>query len=142
MALISATRLRIRSAWYLPVFFLQAWRSANQAKGASGNLAVAVLNDTQRTFWTCSSWATQDAMRGYMSSGVHQKVMRKLALWCDEASVVHWEQESPELPSWAVVHQRMQQDGRASRVVHPSPAQLAFRVRPPDLAKSRPVRLK
>lgn len=142
MPLISATRLRIRSPWYLPAFFLQAFRSANQAKGAPGNLAVAVLNDTQRTFWTCSSWVDQEAMRTYMSSGVHQKVMRKLAHWCDEASVVHWEQDSPDLPNWLDIHRRMQQDGRSSRVAHASPAHLAFRVPPPDLPKSRPVRLK
>lgn len=142
MPLISATRLRIRSPWYMPVFFLQAFRSANQAKSAFGNQAVAVLNDARRTFWTCSSWASKDAMRAYMSSGVHQQVMRKLAHWCDEASVVHWEQDSSELPSWDVVHQRMQQDGRASRVTRPSPAHLAFQVPPPDPSKSRPVRLK
>jgi hypothetical protein len=142
MPLIAATRLRIRSRWYLPVFLLQAFRSANQAKAASGNLAVAVLNDSRRTFWTCSTWTTQEEMRAYMSSGVHQTVMRELAHWCDEASVVHWEQDAPELPGWEVVHQRMQRDGRASHVAHPSPAHLAFEVAPPDLSRAKPVRLK
>ena len=68
--------------------------------------------------------------------------MRKLALWCDEASVVHWEQASQELPPWPVVHERMQSEGRASRVNHPSQAHLAFRIRAPHPSRSKPVRLK
>lgn len=39
MPLMSATRLRIRSPWYLPVFFLQAFRFALQAKSASLDLS-------------------------------------------------------------------------------------------------------
>jgi hypothetical protein len=142
MPLVSATRLRVRSFRYLPMFFVQAFRCARQAKLAPGNQAVAVLNDTRRTFWTCSMWTSQDAMRAYMSAGVHHRVMRSLAAWCDEASVVHWEQDSPELPAWDIVHRRMQEDGRASRVTHPSPDHLAFEIRPPDPASARPVRLK
>ena len=34
--------------------------------------------------------------------------MRRLAEWCDEASVAHWTQESAALPDWIEVHRRMQ----------------------------------
>ena len=81
-------------------------------------------------------------MRAYMSSGAHKPAMRKLVGWCDEASVVHWEQESAELPSWTEVHRRMQADGRASHVAHPSVAHRAFRIEPPHPTKARPFRLK
>ena len=142
MPLIAATRLRIRSVWLLPVFFIQAMRSSNQAKAADGNLALAILNDARRTFWTCSAWTSKDQMHMYMTSGAHKGVMRKLARWCDEASVVHWEQANSELPSWQEVHRRMQEEGRASRVERPTDAHTAFSITPPNLGKARPVRLK
>ena len=47
---------------------------------------------------------------------------------CDEATLVHWEQEGRELPSWEVVQERLAQMGRFSKVRHPSPDQLARRM--------------
>ena len=44
----------------------------------------------------------------------------QLAEWCDEASVVHWTQETADLPEWHEAHRRMVAEGRASRVRHPS----------------------
>jgi hypothetical protein len=49
--------------------------------------------------------------------------MPKLLNWCDEAAVVHWTQETLDLPTWQDAHQRMVASGRASKVNHPSPAQ-------------------
>ena len=142
MPLIAATLLRVRSVWYLPAFFVAAFRSAQQAKVAPGNLAVAVLNDEHRTYWTCSAWLDVSAMRSCMSTSPHGPIMRKLAHWCDEASVVHWEQASHEFPQWSVVYERMQHEGRASRVTHPSESHQALRIRVPNLSRARPVRLK
>jgi hypothetical protein len=52
--------------------------------------------------------------------------------WCDEASVVHWTQESNELPSWVEAHARMQRDGRRSKVNHPTPAHTAYEIPMPS----------
>ena len=142
MALIAITRLRIRSAWFMPAFFVHSFRTARQAQRAAGNLAVAVLNERPRTFWTCTAWSDLASMRAYMSAEPHRSVMRKLAHWCDEASVAHWEQPSADLPEWPVAHRRMQEQGRASRVNHPSDAHLAYHVPAPDLSRATPVRLK
>lgn len=142
MPLISVTRLRIRSVWYMPAFYVQAFRSARQAQAAPGNLAVAVLNDRHRTFWTCTAWSDLEAMRAYLSGEPHRGAMRQLAHWCDEASVVHWQQPTAELPPWSEAHLRMQAEGRPSRVTHPSESHRAFRVAAPDLSQARPVRLK
>jgi hypothetical protein len=57
--------------------------------------------------------------------------------WCDEAALVHWYQESPELPDWREAHRRMIAEGRPSKVNHPSADQLAFRNTPPRSAKSQ-----
>jgi len=40
---------------------------------------------------------------------------------CDEAALVHWVQESEREPDWLEAHRRLQQEGRRSKVNHPSP---------------------
>src|SRR5258708_17130097 len=98
MPLVAITRLRVRSWRYLPIFFLQALRSARQSARTEGNLATLLLRDRQNTFWTTTLWTTDTAMKGFMLSGVHRRVMGKLPDWCDEAAVVHWLQESSAAP--------------------------------------------
>jgi hypothetical protein len=133
MPLISVTRLRIRSIWFLPAFFFYTLRANWQARAATGNGAARLLPDAHRTFWTCSQWTDLNAMRAYVSSGSHREAMKRLAHWCDEASVVHWEQADTEMPGWDVAHQRMQQDGRPSKVNHPNAAHLAYQIPKPKI---------
>ncbi len=137
MPLVSITRLRIRSPWYLPAFFFYTLRASTQARAAAGNKAVQLLPDARRAFWTCTLWTDLDAMRAYVSAGPHRQSMKRLAHWCDEASVVHWEQDSLALPSWDEAHRRMQAQGRPSKVNHPSAAHLAFQVAAPRGATTR-----
>ena len=133
MAFVSITRLRLRSWWYVPGFVWHALRSRRQAAAAPGNLATAVLNEARRTFWTRTVWRDEAAMLAFMRSGAHRQAMRHLPEWCDEASVAHWQQASPEPPCWMEVHRRMQRDGRRSLVRHPSDAQQRFEIPPPRL---------
>jgi Domain of unknown function (DUF3291) len=128
--LVAITRLRVRSWRYLPAFFFQTLRTAVQAKRTPGNLAVAVRRDASRTFWTRTVWLDEPAMRSYMSADPHRGVMRSLAEWCDEASVVHWIQDSATPPAWQESCARMQRDGRPSRVNHPSEAHRAYEIPP------------
>jgi hypothetical protein len=131
MAFISVTRLRLRSIRFFPPFLWWGLLSGVQAKRAPGNLNATGLRDSHLTFWTLTAWTDEHAMRAFMLSGAHQRVMPKLFKWCDEASVVHWNQETAELPSWSEAHRRMVEDGRQSRVQHPSDSQRAKRVPPP-----------
>lgn len=128
MSFVSVTRLRIRSWRFLPVFFYHAVQTLSQAKKAPGNVSAIVLNDANRAFWTMSVWTDEQAMRAYMISGPHGKVMPKLMEWCDEAATAHWTQDSPTAPSWTDAHARLIKDGRRSKVRHPSPAQEAFSI--------------
>jgi heme-degrading monooxygenase HmoA len=132
MLLVSITRLRVRSFRYLPVFLLGSLRSAREAKNASGNLAVSVLSDANLTFWTRTLWTDERSMRAFMFAPAHRRVMPKLLQWCDEAAVTHWLQETP---SWQEVHRRLQQEGRTSKVDHPSAAQLRFEIPPPKTTR-------
>src|SRR5215472_15337085 len=59
-------------------FLIQSFRAVRQAKAAAGSLAVFVLRDTDRAFWTRTVWCDQAAMRGFMRSGVHRRLMARL----------------------------------------------------------------
>ena len=85
----------MRALRYLPAFSFNALRAARQAKTAPGNLAVSLLADSNFAFWTRTLWNDQDAMRAFMLSGAHRRMMPRLLNWCDEAAVAHWTQDSP-----------------------------------------------
>ena len=142
MPVVSITRLRVRSWRFLPLFFLRTFQAARQAATSEGNLAVALLRDRGNTFWTATSWSNEAAVKIFMHSGVHGPVMRKLLEWCNEAALVHWAQESKDLPSWEQAYTRIQQEGRRSKVNHPSAAHTAYAIVKPTTGRTRELRLK
>ena len=142
MPVVSVTRLRVRSLIYLPAFLFRSLHIGGQAKKAPGNLGAKVLNDRRRTYWTCTSWESEAAMKAFMLAPPHGPAMRKLLEWCDEAALVHWSQPGPELPGWAEAHARMQREGRTSKVNHPSEGQRDFVIAPPRVSPHAGVRLK
>jgi hypothetical protein len=134
MPLISVTRLRVRSFRYLFGFIYYAQRSSRQARRTPGNLGVGLLRDANRAFWTRTAWRDEASMRHFMLAMPHRQAMGKLAEWCDEASVVHWTQDSASLPDWREAYRRMVAEGRRSRVKHPSAAHEAFDIAVPKQA--------
>lgn len=128
---ISVTRLRVRSFWYLPGFISYSLRTNNQAQSAPGNQGVELLREARNTYWTCTAWDDEAAMRAFMMAEPHRSAMGKLANWCDEASVVHWTQAAADLPDWKEAHRMMATKGRPSRVKYPSEAHRDFRIPPP-----------
>jgi hypothetical protein len=133
MPVVSVTRLRVRSWQYILAFLFYAFRSSRQAKKSQGNLHMSLLRDIRMTFWTRTVWTTESAMRSFMLAGPHRQAMRRLLEWCDEASLVHWEQDSGREPDWQEAHRRLQAEGRRSKVNHPSPAHDSFQIPPPVL---------
>ena len=115
----------------MPGFLIQSLRSALQAKRAAGNLAVSILRNADPAFWIRTVWLDEAAMRSFMQSGVHRRVMVRLPEWCDEAALVHWVQDTDQPLSWAEAHQRLQREGRRSRVSHPSGMRHRFEIREP-----------
>jgi Domain of unknown function (DUF3291) len=131
MPVVSVTRLRIRTWRFLPGFLIQAMRSSRQARSAEGNLGSKLLAEAHLTFWTLTAWIDEAALRKFMLGGARGRGMRKLLTWCDEAAVVRWIQDDSELPPWEEAHRRLQEEGRRSKVTHPSPAHQAFRIPAP-----------
>ncbi|NWF60629.1 MAG: DUF3291 domain-containing protein [Fischerella sp.] len=133
MALISVTRLRLRSVRYLPSFLWESLLSVLQAKRASGNLKTRLVRDANLAFWTLTAWESEAAMRAFMTAGAHRRAMPKLLEWCDEASFVHWHQETAELPDLREAHRKIVTEGRMSKVNHPSPAQMSKQIAQPRI---------
>ena len=134
MPFVSITRLRMCSWRHLPGFILQSLRAAWQAKSARGNLSTCIMGDADLAFWTRTIWSDEPAMRAFMLSGAHRQAMPRLLDWCDEAAVVHWNQEALAPPAWTECHQRLIAEGRASKVSQPSQAQRRF-----DFPAPRPL---
>jgi hypothetical protein len=59
--------------------------------GDEGNGGAEELN-ADRAFWTGTVWRDEGAMHSFMRSGVHRRIMARLAEWCDEATLAHWVQ--------------------------------------------------
>jgi len=76
--IVSITRIRVRSWWYLPAFFVQTLRIARQAARADGSLAVTLLRDRRNTFWTSTGWSSEDSMKAFMHAKPHGPTMRRL----------------------------------------------------------------
>jgi len=134
MTFVSVTRLRIRSVRFLPAFAVHSWRSIAQVRRAQGFRGGSLLADRKWTFWTATAWEDGAAMRRYMAGGAHRRAMPRLIGWCDEASVVHWEQEGAELPDWRQADRRMRDEGRPSKVRHPGPDHAGQTYAPPRTA--------
>jgi hypothetical protein len=132
MVFVSVTRLRVRSLGYLLQFGWQTLKSARQAERISGFLGGRLLRNAKNVFWTVTAWKDEKAMNAFRGAGAHRSVMPKLLNWCDEAAVVHWNQEASELPSWQEVHRRVVKEGKPSKVNYPSPAQASNHIPVPE----------
>ena len=123
--LASVTRLRVRSAWFLPAFLWRTFQSQRQVERSPGFLGGRLLVDAHRTHWTLTVWQDEKAMKGFRGSGAHARVMKRLPEWCDEAAYSHWITAGDAIPTWPESYERLVVKGRLSRVEHPSTAHLA-----------------
>lgn len=129
----SVTRLRVRSVKYLPMFLWGTFLSQRQVLRASGFLGGRLLVDVHWTFWTLTVWESEQAMKAFRGSAAHARAMPGLIGWCDEGAYAHWLQDGAALPSWLEAYERLVQEGRVSRVAHPSPDHEARRFAKPRL---------
>lgn len=119
--LASVTRLRLRSFIFLLPFIFNSRRIARQAENTAGNRGVRLRKTIGLTFWTLTLWDDRMTMRSFRQSGAHRSAMPKLQYWCDQAAVASWEMQGEELPDWSEGRQKLADEGRLIRVLHPSP---------------------
>ena len=120
MVIVSITRLRLRSALFLPRFLWRNERVVRQIVRSPGFREGKLLFDARLTFWTMTSWDDEASMRAYRDAGAHRAAMPKMAPWCDEASTVQFPDRA-DLPTWDEAHAQILSRGRASKLRHPSP---------------------
>lgn len=128
---ISTTRLHIRIVRYVLPFFEYILGISCQIKRAQGFLGGKLLYEPMTTFWTMTVWTAESEMRAFQTSDAHGAAMPKLLDWCDEASIAHWIQQDTNLPDWQSAHKRMVNEGRLSKIHHPSLAQVAGQITRP-----------
>ncbi|MGI8745360.1 MAG: antibiotic biosynthesis monooxygenase [Bryobacteraceae bacterium] len=117
---VSITRLHLRSLRFLPPFLWITEKSARQLLTEPGFRGGKLLIAAPREFWTVTVWDDENSMREYRAAGAHLQAMGKLTHWCDEASVAHWAQETDAASDWETVRRCMVENGRRSKVNHPS----------------------
>lgn len=120
MPFVSVTRLRIRSVRFLPVFFVNVWRTARQVRRTPGFVGGQLAIGPHQTYWTVTVWESQSAMREYRDSGAHLHTMPHLLQWSDEAARVHWEQPDATVPLLHEVAERLSREGQLSKLTYPS----------------------
>lgn len=107
MAFVSVTRLRLHSLRFLYPFLLENLKVIRQLRRAEGFVGGKLLVDRNRVFWTLSVWSEQASMSRFRGRGAHKKAMPRLALWCCESAVMHWEVAGLAIPDWPEAHRRM-----------------------------------
>jgi hypothetical protein len=120
MTFISATRLHLRTPLLYPLTFWHSFFITKQTSRASGFLGGKLLLDNYGALWTLTTWEKPRNMTSYKNSGAHAKAMPLLLWMCDEASLVHWQEKTNEIPDWTIVRDRMVKEGRFSQLSHPN----------------------
>ena len=141
MYFVSATRLRVRS-----IFFIVGFMRANEASVKTlvktpGFISGKELTDKGLTFWTLTIWKDEASMKAFRNSAPHRKAMHGLPQWCNEASYTHWMQEEEQLPDWDTAYKKMMEEGKITKVRKPSARQLEKNYPPPKWKKfERPLK--
>jgi hypothetical protein len=128
MAIISVTRLRLRSVLFLPSFLWYTRRSVQQAQRTPGNLGVRIRRTKGLVFWTLAMWRDNQAIRAFVPASPHREAVRNLPHWCDEAAFADWEQDKTDWPSWEIAQEKLATTARLVSVLYPSEKQKAGRI--------------
>ena len=125
MVFASLTRLRVGSIFYLPAFIRANEAAVKEIMQIPGFLGGAELTDKGLVFWTITYWQDETAMKSFRNCEAHCKAMQNLPDWCSEASYTHWTDDNmPKTIDWKLMHEKMIQDGKLTKVRRPSKRQL------------------
>lgn len=122
MPVIVVTRLRLKDPGLLNDFFTDAVAAIEQAQKSAGSLGADALADADNAWWSVSAWQERRPMRAFVRSEPHVTITTRMDRYCDEATFVDWEQDSPELPGWQTCWQHLVADGNPADLSQPSAA--------------------
>ena len=139
MYFVSVTRLRLKSFIYFPAVVRANGAATKQLVITPGFVSGKELIDKGLIFWTITVWQGDADMKVFRNCEAHRKAMQKLPDWCDEATYVHWLQETDELPSWEAAHHKIVTEGSVSKVRQPSANHAARNFPLPKWTKTQQV---
>ena len=122
MPVIVVTRLRLRDPALLDEFFTDAVAAIEQATKSEGNLGADALADADNAWWSVSAWQERGLMEAFVRGEPHLDITSRLDHYCDEATFVDWEQDTPGLPDWQTSWRHLVADGMVAELTHPSAA--------------------
>ncbi len=89
---------------------------------SEGNLGADALADANNAWWSVSAWQERRMMQAYVDSEPHRGISARLDHFCDEATLVDWEQANGDLPDWQTSWRHLTADGKTAELTHPSAA--------------------
>ena len=122
MPVIVVTRLRLKDPALLNEFFTDAVAAIEQAQKSEGNLGADALADADNAWWSVSSWQARGPMRAFVDSEPHRTITTRLDHYCDEATFVDWEQDSPICRTGRPTGGTLPPSGRVAELTDASPA--------------------
>jgi quinol monooxygenase YgiN len=122
MPVIVVTRLRLKDHSWEEEFYDAALAVMEQVNDSEGSLGSDALADENDVWWTLTAWQDLDSVQAFMSTEPFRSTMEMVDEWCDEATFVHWEQRSLDLPDWQTSFNRLVADGQAASLTHASEA--------------------
>jgi hypothetical protein len=122
VAIIVFTGLKLKDRTLFEEFFANAESVAEQASRSPGNFGSDFLADADQVYWTVTAQESRKALDTFVTAEPHRCVMARIDEWCEEASVVDWNQENAELPSRQEGYWRLIATGRQTRLSDPTDA--------------------
>ena len=122
MPVIVVIRLRLTDLALFDEFFASAVAVTKQAQHSDGNLGADVLADANNVYWTRTAWQARGPMHAFVGSEPHLTTMSRIDGWCDEATFIDWEQDSPSLPDWQTGYDRLIAAGEVASLTSASEA--------------------
>ena len=97
-----ASRFRLKRYRDVVPFLRASTSLRKEAGGAPGNAGLGLAaNPFTKTFWTLSSWESQDALRAFVAGEPHRTVVARFKDASASADFVFWEIASPAAaPTW------------------------------------------
>jgi quinol monooxygenase YgiN len=97
--LVMASRLPLHSYATLPRFLRMAFAVARQLEHSEGLIGYSLLaQPTKKTFWTLSAWTNQQALRAFVRTMPHMKIMKALQPYMEPTRFTTWQALGSMLP--------------------------------------------
>ncbi|QNP68804.1 DUF3291 domain-containing protein [Streptomyces roseirectus] len=110
-AYLMASRFEVRTLADALRFLLKTPAVWKQAKGAPGAYGAALIAEPlKRTFWTLSSWESEDALHAYARAVPHRPVMTGLRKSMKSATFTYW--AGPPAIDWTDARNRLAEKQR------------------------------